>query len=236
MATELVIDTTGKTVYADYQNASGQWWTGTVFEAFNSAHWTTYAQTCTEQGATGIYATTVPSLAAAAYVVTYRERQGVSPAVSDPLIGYSNLPWSGSARLSEVDLDVLLTSTPLTLVISNPVAADGSIVLVKGDDYLAADGRSLTWSSSLWPDLTSATITLNANKSSGNSNQGSTTFTANGSVTSNTNPRVVSVDLPNAVTSLLASGAYGYSFEVTATLSDTHKVTLVMGTVTVKTI
>ena len=41
--------------------------------------------------------------------------------------------------------------------VESPVAADGTLVLVRGDDYLVADGRAISFSSDDWPDLSDGT-------------------------------------------------------------------------------
>jgi hypothetical protein len=47
------------------------------------------------------------------------------------------------------------------ITVQSPVAVDGTTLeLVRGDDYLAAQGRQLTFTSTTWPNLTGATIRL----------------------------------------------------------------------------
>lgn len=48
------------------------------------------------------------------------------------------------------------------VTVTSPVVSGGNIEIVPGDDYYYADGRSLDWSSSTWPNLTGATITFSA--------------------------------------------------------------------------
>lgn len=44
------------------------------------------------------------------------------------------------------------------VTVTAPVATTGTVELVQGDDYLAADGRALDWTSTGWPDLTGASV------------------------------------------------------------------------------
>lgn len=48
------------------------------------------------------------------------------------------------------------------VIVTAPVATSGNITIVRGDDYMAADGRALAWTDSAgsWPNLTGATIKL----------------------------------------------------------------------------
>jgi hypothetical protein len=48
-----------------------------------------------------------------------------------------------------------------TVTVASPVAVDGTTLeLVRGDDYLAAQGRQLMFTSDDWPDLSGATIRM----------------------------------------------------------------------------
>lgn len=64
-----------------------------------------------------------------------------------------------------------ITSVVSGVTLIAPVNEDGDeLTLVRGDDYLAADGRSLQFTSSSWPDLTDATeimLTIRKNPLSG---------------------------------------------------------------------
>jgi len=45
-----------------------------------------------------------------------------------------------------------------TITVTQPVSSNGALLsLVRGDDYKAEDGRAITFTSTRWPDLTSAT-------------------------------------------------------------------------------
>jgi hypothetical protein len=106
---------------------------------------------------------------------------------------------------------------------SGPVANGGSATVYAGDDYLNADGRALTWSSSVWPSLTGATVTLTARTANR-----TVLLTKTGTVLSANSVRV---DLTKADTAL-AAGVY--PFVVSAALSGSaDKVTLVDGWLTV---
>lgn len=104
------------------------------------------------------------------------------------------------------------------------VSQAGDVTVLKGDDYYAADGHAIEWtdSSAGWPDLTSATVLFSLHGPYAGS------FTAACSVvTPSGSGKKVRLQLSAAQTSLLVATAHDY--EVVATLSDTHVVTLVRG-------
>jgi hypothetical protein len=45
------------------------------------------------------------------------------------------------------------------VTVTAPVSTTQTVTLMQGDDYLAADGRALEWTSTGWPDLTGAAVT-----------------------------------------------------------------------------
>jgi len=78
------------------------------------------------------------------------------------------LVWAAATRtltgLGTLASDVwawAVTVVSGTINIVSPIATSGDLDIISGDDYKAADGRAITWSSSDWPDLTGATITFN---------------------------------------------------------------------------
>lgn len=111
---------------------------------------------------------------------------------------------------------------------SNPQSLSVPVTLIQGTDYFAADSRSLIWTDvgSLWPDLTSASVTFTGSINSPtfqgifNLNQSGTVLTATGA------NKQVQVEIP--ATSLVNVG-YG-TYSVYAVLSDSHKVELARGT------
>lgn len=106
-------DDTGLVLYVILRDASHQvviQSTGVV-EAYDSAHWSTYAHTATEQGASGYYyATTSNSLTAGVYWIEWKYRVGASPAVSDPVRASGSLYWSGASWwIATVDVGAIKT-------------------------------------------------------------------------------------------------------------------------------
>jgi hypothetical protein len=111
-----------------------------------------------------------------------------------------------------------LASTQVTVV--SPVSAASVVTLVFGDDYLAADGRSLDFSSAAWPTLTGATVRMRI--------KAATLTTITGVVLG---AQSVRFELPKATVETLGRGTYEYDIE--ATLANTHVATLVAGKLTV---
>jgi hypothetical protein len=113
-----------------------------------------------------------------------------------------------------------LGSAVVTVV--NPLADDGATVtLVYGDDYYTADGRALTWTSADWPVVTGATIALRV--------QAATVVSIAGSVLA---ADEVQVEISSTNVASLGAGAWHYDLQ--ATLSNGHVVTLATGTVIVQ--
>jgi hypothetical protein len=108
----------------------------------------------------------------------------------------------------------------------SPVAQDGDVTLIQGDDYLDADDRALEWTNEegTWPDLTDAEIRLVAHR-----NRITVSVTGEVVVPTGANQKV-RVELTQADTEI-PSGDYGFS--VQAVLTDDHVVTLLQGTLTV---
>ena len=112
------------------------------------------------------------------------------------------------------------------VTVSTPVSSGGSFSIIKGMDYDSSDGAqsSITWSSADWPTLTSASVVFAAEK-------GSSSFTKSMTIDSATGTKSVRLTLTAAETNLTTGP---WRFNVTATLSNSHKVTLVLGTMTVR--
>lgn len=103
------------------------------------------------------------------------------------------------------------------ITVVSPMSQDGlAVKLVRGDDYLNADGRALVWtdSGSNWPSLTGATVKFKWVTFS----KSCTVIGAGGA------HQQVSLDLTSAETDVLQNGY----FDIEATLSNTHVVTLVI--------
>jgi hypothetical protein len=107
-----------------------------------------------------------------------------------------------------------------TITIVSPVADDGAISLIYGDDYLAADGRSLDFTGTTWPTITSATIALRVQAASALSFAGSVLTAAS-----------CRVELTSAKVASIGVGEWAYDLQ--ATLSNGHVVTLAQDYVTV---
>ncbi len=155
---------------------------------------------------------------------------------SDPLL--AEVPGSYAAGSAGAALGLvpgikaktdLLGVAGVTVV--SPTASGGQLLtIVRGDDYLAADGRAPAWSSDDWPDLTAAAVQLTARDKT----SGDVALSAAGEVTvAGAGDQTVRVELPTAATSVLRVGAQRYVFDVEATLAGGSVVTLVMGTVNV---
>lgn len=88
---------TGRNLYAVIRSAVGTVWNGTTFVTYNGANWTTYAVALTEQGTSGYYVGTFPTVASGVYNLEVRDRLGGSPATTDTIIGAGFIEWSGSS-------------------------------------------------------------------------------------------------------------------------------------------
>ncbi len=105
------------------------------------------------------------------------------------------------------------------------ISQGGLIVLVRGDDYKAADGEALDWVDvdAAWPALTSAAVSFGVNHGA---------LIVTGSVITPTGAgKTVRAEPTAAQTASLSAGTYTY--QVTATLADSNRVTLVSGFVRV---
>jgi len=125
----------------------------------------------------------------------------------------------------------------ISFTIVSPLMQNGSLTLVRGDDYFNADGRAITFtfSAGSQPNLTGATIALSGKISQGNENAGASSYSTAGVVSAGgSGQQTVYVELSTTLTAGLAIGAMAYDFALIATLSDGHVVTLSQGTLTVK--
>lgn len=91
---------TGVVIYAVIERADAQIWRvdTSVFEAYNSASWASYALTLTEQTGSGRYRADFPTgiSAAGVYAVAVRQRAGASAALTDLGVGSGAFEWSGT--------------------------------------------------------------------------------------------------------------------------------------------
>ena len=118
---------------------------------------------------------------------------------------------------------ILGSINPAQVTVTSPVATDGtSITVVRGDDYLDTDGRALTFTGATWPTLTAGTVALIVDTSG-------TPTSYNGTITAATS---CYVELTTTQTTAL-SARRTYDYDLQATLSNGHIVTLVQGTLLV---
>lgn len=94
---ETVNVSTGLSLYALIRDISGQVWNGSAFEAYNSAHWSTYAITLTEQTSSGYYKGSFPA-AIAAGIYSFVVHQGSPATLGDPAVDRGTIDWSGSIQ------------------------------------------------------------------------------------------------------------------------------------------
>lgn len=133
-------------------------------------------------------------------------------AAGDPLM--NPVPGTYASGTAGAALGSILTGR---ITVVSPMSQDGLVVkLIRGDDYLNADGRSLTWtdSGSDWPDLTGATVRFKW----GIFSKICTVIGAGGA------HQQVSLDLTSAETRVFEDG----TFNLEATLANTHIVTIVV--------
>jgi hypothetical protein len=105
---------------------------------------------------------------------------------------------------------------------------DTHLEIVAGDDYKAADGRALSWTSQMFPsNLAGATLSMVLGHNEYNL-YGNLPITITGSVPgSPASPTTVSLDVAGAITANLPAGQYQYM--LTATLTDGDRVTIAAG-------
>lgn len=113
--------------------------------------------------------------------------------------------------------------------LTSPVTTTGDAVIRSGDDYAAADGRSLDWvGGSGWPDLSGATVSFKVT-----SPRGEAVLTKAGSIVIPTGTnKQIRVELTSSETAALTAGTY--RFEMEATLASGNKATLIASSLTVE--
>ena len=162
----------------------------------------------------------------------FLETYDVLPAAADPAaiadaLAAVQTTVDGVAAMTDV-----ATSTRATpgayVAAGGTVATNGDITIRRGNAYLNADGLALPWSSSSWPVLTSATITLQAESAYDDR----VTFSAAGAVVTATGTtKAVRVELSEAQTTALTAGDWTYV--VHAVLASGNDVELASGAMTV---
>lgn len=145
---------------------------------------------------------------------------------------------NGATNLADYDADVQLgfvagTLTPSTIsglaevTTTGPVISSQMLEVVRGDDYLNADGRALAFASSVWPSLSGGQVRL----SIFDADTQTTPIANSGGVVDSAT--AIHFDLSAAQTAQLVSIGKRYYFDIKATLANTHVVTLTRGVVNV---
>lgn len=169
MAAILPTNTPGLSVYAKGIAEDGRRYNADSgdLEAYNAGHEADYVLAATEQGASGIYVLPDPTidpadLPALITWLFYNE-------ADDSLIGLAstnldadgNEVRGGDASLAN-QLIMLGRLTAGRVVVQSALADDNTLQIVRGDSYLDADGRALTWTAQdyLGPAIGSLTVQL----------------------------------------------------------------------------
>lgn len=144
----------------------------------------------------------------------------------DEVLAATDAVISADVRVDEFTSNAMSQLRGVTAIyVTSPVAEDGSLSLIQGDDYFNVDSRALEWinEAGTWPDLTAATVTLRLKRENGTPNSvAGTVITPTGA------NQKIRVELTSAFTAQLEACAH-WTFEVEATLSNGHDVTLVIG-------
>jgi hypothetical protein len=126
------------------------------------------------------------------------------------------------------------------ITVTTPLAVDGSTLsLVRGDDYLVAEGRALTFTSTGWEDLTSADpieLTIRRRAEAFGSGSDPVIFTVEDHVASRSvggATQSITFEFPAASTNNLLPGTSTGKYDIQATLASGAIVTLLTGVVSV---
>lgn len=142
-----------------------------AWETYDAADWGDYDIPLADKGG-GIHAADIPAGIAAGtpLILTFFEQQGASPATDDfRLRGPVAATWTGStlsagdATEAKQDTIIAALSGSFTVTVTDPVADDGDVTIVQGDDYDEANdsyGLTFTFTSYDGPDLSTATAEL----------------------------------------------------------------------------
>ena len=138
-------------------------------------------------------------------------------------------PSAGAAAAGSVDthLDVIQAKTDtigaLTVTLTAPVATAGNaITVIRGDDYLLADGRELSFTGTNWPVITGGAVALIVRFGTVTSYTGVVTGAA-----------ACYVELTDTQTALLTPGVYDYDLQATLAGVGGSVITLAQGSFTV---
>ncbi len=155
--------------------------------------------------------------------IGYAVGDNINLTVSGTVSGKTGKACEWRAKLTDAQ-DRLNRIGTADIITTSPVSQGGDVELFIGDDYLAADGRSLIWTgatTNVWPNLTGATITFYV---------GDGMLTVTGSVVTPTGTQQVKASPTAAQTATCTTGDFDYA--VRAVLANGHKVTLVRGVCT----
>jgi hypothetical protein len=133
-----------------------------TLDTYDAADIADYGLGLVELGTSATWQLTVSAwLPAASYAGYIYRRIGATQAATDPLVGIlSTIEWNGS---SAADLNTIIAEfAEAIIVVTSPVATDGSISIVQGDSYTTANGRALTWTvaTASLPDMTGADVSI----------------------------------------------------------------------------
>lgn len=132
---------------------------------------------------------------------------------------------AGVENLDRAISDVYSRLSGGVVVLSNPVANNSNVEIVRGDTYDADDGRELTWTSTSWPNLTGSTVNITVRASD------DTQLLAATCSTSGT--QTVVLELTSTATGATTIRTGRHKYDLQATLASGHKVTLVQGAFTI---
>jgi hypothetical protein len=235
----------GETVYCRFIRQSDGKFANTdteTLEAYNAADIADYGVVATEQGTSGVYLITIPTwLPAGNYVGYYYIRAGATQAVDDPQVGqFLPFYWTGTTA---VDLGTIYAEfAEAIIVVTSPVATDGSISLVQGDSYTTANGRALTWTvvTASLPDMTGAEVSIGLATPANYKKTGfeSPTLEVVGTITTNGANTIFTIELSAAQTAGLSTAldhncAEAYVYQLRVELSNGQLYTIQLGNVAV---
>ena len=140
------------------------------------------------------------------------------------------VPYEETVQVVTASQDDPVAYLTGVVTVTTPVASDNSVTVYQSDHYDDDESRSLEWSTTsadTWPTLTSASIAFVARHTT----QTHKTLSVAGSVVTGTGTnKEVRVELTPTDTNGKPAGSYDY--QVIATLSNSHVVTLVAGSLT----
>lgn len=153
---------TGSTVYAHILNASGQRWTGIIFENYAAGDYSNYSVSLTEQGSSGAFFADFSSAItiSGGYEYLVYLQQGGSPAQGDPIIGTGKVNWGGSV-VSDVVSGAMTGPDFLTYVKRKYIRTDKDTDLYDAiTDAVAELRRIYSFDEDEVETTTTATITV----------------------------------------------------------------------------